>query len=107
MLEDGLRAIRSGEPGVEQGSEDASYQGYPDISDFVVSVEWTAQRLFNFLRATVHMGQAYPCQIEGRQVLLRHALRYSTGREIPTQVVENQAIRVSCSSGILLASYYQ
>jgi len=107
LLEDGLAAIRAGELGVEQNSIDASYQGYPDIADFAVSVEWTAQRLFNFMHATVHMGQAYPCQVEGRRVLLRHALSYSSDQEISTQAVENQTIRVFCTSGTLLASYYQ
>ncbi|MCW8962730.1 MAG: formyltransferase family protein [Gammaproteobacteria bacterium] len=107
LLEDGCAAIRAGELGAEQHSIDASYQGYPEIADFAVSVEWTAQRLFNFMRATEHMGQVYPCRIEGRQVLLRHALSYSSDQEIPTQAVENQTIRVSCTNGTLLASYYQ
>jgi methionyl-tRNA formyltransferase len=85
----------------------ASYYSYPQETDFIVSVEWPARRIFNFMRATEHWGRAYPCEVAGQRYQLKHALAYvaDSGSQLPDTVPN--VLNIACSQGILTASYYQ
>jgi len=106
LLNDGLPAVARGDTGGEQDEELASYQAFPEVTDFVVWTKWSAERIFNFMRATAHLGQSYACQIEGQDMQLRHALTYSSKTVSGFIVQQEDTIEITCSSGILLASYY-
>jgi methionyl-tRNA formyltransferase len=106
LLNDGLRAIQERAVGVKQSESDASYQTFPAKADFEVSVEWPARRIFNFMRATGHMGKPYDCWFQGKKLRLKHALAYSDGGIPDCSTDVGQVIELACSSGTLTASYY-
>ena len=107
LLVSGLDKIAAGEPGSTQQESQASYQPWPDAADFRVSSHWSARRIFNFMRATAHMGQAYPCELGGGELLLRHALDFSQDQSLLAGSLEPGSRLIDCSPGQLLASYYQ
>lgn len=107
LLASGLDKIVSGDTGTIQQESQASYQSYPDSADFRVSCEWPARRIFNFMRATAHMGQAYPCELNGSDLLLRHALDFSAEQPFAASNLEAGSHLIDCKPGQLLASYYQ
>ena len=106
LLNDGLRAVQERSVGIEQSDSNASYQTFPAKADFEVSVEWPARRIFNFMRATAHMGKSYDCWFQGHKLRLRHALAYSDGGKPECSTDADQVIELACSSGTLIASYY-
>ena len=106
LLAAGLAMIERGGNGLGQSSADASYQTYPEASDFTLSTQWTARRMYNFMRATAHFGQAYACRIEGQLWRLKHALEYTARGECAVEVDMTQVLKIDCAVGSLLASYY-
>ena len=107
LLASGLDQIASGDSGRSQIESEASYQPYPDADDFRISRTWPARRIFNFMRATAHMGQAYPCELEDGELVLRHALDFSDDQFPGVLRAEAGSLIIDCSPGQLLASYYQ
>jgi methionyl-tRNA formyltransferase len=107
LLDEGLDAIASFAAGTAQQESQASYQSYPAAEDFRVSTSWTARRIFNFMCATAHMGQAYPCRLEEGELSLRHALDFSNGKPLLVEELHRQTRLIDCAGGQLLASYHQ
>ena len=106
LLNNGLRAIQERSVGVEQSDSNASYQTFPAKVDFEVSIEWPARRIFNFMRATAHMGKPYDCRFQGKKLRLKHALAYSDSGKPDCSMDVDQVVALTCSSGNLIASYY-
>jgi len=106
LLNDGLQAIVERSAGIQQSEIDASYQTFPEIADFEVSVEWSARRIFNFMRATAHLGQPYHCRFQGKDLQLRRALAYSDEGKPDGLGDIGQIVEITCSTGTLVASYY-
>jgi len=106
LLENALPLISRQLRGEEQNEVDASYQTFPQQEDFEVSTAWPARRIFNFMRATAHMGQIYRCQYNGMDLRLRHALTYSADGISDGSVDPEITIEIACSPGTLVASYY-
>ena len=90
-----------------QEAEHASYQGYPRAGDFQVRTEWSARRIFNFMRATEHLGYPYPCQIEDKTHDLKHALLFSEDEAAELMPSKPGVLHLRCNPGLLVASYYQ
>jgi methionyl-tRNA formyltransferase len=106
LLDNGLRAIQERSVGVEQNDRNSSYQTFPARADFEVSTEWSARRIFNFMRATAHMGQPYDCRFQSEDLRLRHALAYFDDGKPNCSMDGDQIVELTCSSGTLVASYY-
>ncbi len=87
---------------IAQNERLANYQGFPSESDFAVSTQWTAKRIFNFIRATGEPGRVYPCNADGRVYPLVEAMAY---QEIgSTRVVATgSTITLPCSHGSITA----
>jgi methionyl-tRNA formyltransferase len=75
------RAIR----GLHEGSLEpypqptgGSYESWPVESDFHLSTTWSANRAFDFMRATAHWQRSYPVEVDGETVELTEALTVST-----------------------------
>ena len=64
-------------PATAQDATAASYHGYPQAADFALSADWSARRMYNFMRATGHWGNDYALTAHGKRYALKHALAYS------------------------------
>ncbi len=105
LFVDALAGGHTGQfPVREQDEERGSYQGSPGADDFWVASDWSARRLFNFIRGTGHWGHAYPIDIDGRQFLLREALAYTAddALSVPFELSGDE-IRIRCTPGTLHA----
>jgi methionyl-tRNA formyltransferase len=97
LLEHYLEEILSGKY-VEtiQSESEASYQSYPEDSDFTVSVSWTAKRLYNFICATAHWDKACPCEFDKQIYPLIEAVSYGDNRQFS---IKGKIITLPCSEG--------
>ncbi len=74
LIEAGLAMMENRQAGIPQDPAQASYQSFPAASDYTVSTQWSARRIYNFMRATAYQGQVYPCVVQDRTLRLQHAL---------------------------------
>ena len=80
----------------------ASYQGFPSESDFTVSNQWTAKRLFNFIRATSEPGRIYPCTVGGHVYPLLKAITYQENGSAK-MVATSTTVTIPCAQGYVIA----
>ena len=80
----------------------ASYQGFPSESDFAVSNQWTAKRLFNFIRATSEPGRIYPCTVGGHVYPLLKAITYQENGSAK-MVATSTTVTIPCAQGYIIA----
>jgi len=87
----------------EQESNNASYQSFPEISDYRVSVLWEAKHIYNFICAIEVPGTLFPCEIDGYIYYLIHAYSYQTkpydGMDNITILVKDETIFFACQDG--------
>jgi methionyl-tRNA formyltransferase len=92
----------------------ASRMSYPQANDFAINSQshqralkqYSAKNIFNFMRATAHFQQNYPCQLADKIVLLSTAISYHlTTENIPALIppLNDREIIIPCSDGYLLA----
>lgn len=87
-----------------QKESESSTMSFPTAADFEVSTSWTARRLYNFICATRHWGQCYPCTIDGTHFRLLTAISYRTTCETGQVPESNQGlIVVPCVDGTVTA----
>jgi len=105
LFTDAVELYRSGEPPLRVQEEAASsYNGPPGDADFRVSSEWSARRVFNFIRGTKGWRRPYPMRIGGHDYRLTDALGFAPGARLerPVTLSGNEA-RIQCSPGVLHA----
>lgn len=104
LLGDVLADLARGVVRRKPQSEGGSYFGYPDASDFALSVEWPARRAYNFMRATAARGLPYPVEINGRVEWLATADQYEPDLELDRPSVRHgRNILIRFHPGILYA----
>ncbi len=91
-------------PGQPQDETQASYQSFPRKEDFILSTDWSAKRMYNFIRAMQERGVHYPCVINGHAYYLTKAFSYQTGGETD-MAIEHQRINVPCWNGSVEAGF--
>ncbi len=89
-----------------QQASQASYQTYPEDSDFEIDTSWDVRRVFNFMRATEHWAKSYPCVVDGRNIELKHALIYTHDLQQPLLPDSTDVVEIIFPDGKLAASYY-
>jgi methionyl-tRNA formyltransferase len=90
-----------------QVAAEASYFGPPTAEDFRVSSDWSARRLFNFIRGTDRWGRPYPITLDGREYLLGQALAYSADGTLASPFeLSGERIRIRCAPGVLEATLW-
>lgn len=99
-----LYAAHSEPPTRAQDEAASSRYGSPGTDDFRVYTEWSARRVFNFMRGTRDWGQPYPIWVDGRDCPLLEALAYEPeawpGRS-PAR--DGDRVHIQCSPGLLHA----
>lgn len=108
VLVDVLQHVLGGEMLYHKQAPGGSYQPWPHAEDFVISAEWSARRIFNFMRATVVWGHPYLLDLDGTRWLLSDALSWSnyTALETPYEV-NGDIFTLRCSPGTVQARLYQ
>lgn len=105
-LENILNDYPEGVATTVQDTTQASYHSYPEPEHFEVSQDWSARRIYNFMRATDHWGRAYPCEVDGTRYDLKHALVYSKRGGVKLLPEQDGLLHINCATGTLAASYH-
>ncbi len=89
-----------------QDDSASSYFRNPVEEDFRVSNDWTARRVFNFMRGTEAYGRSYPVRLPDGEWRLRKALSYVEEGDLGKAFqVKGEEIRVQCRTGVLTAAF--
>lgn len=81
-----------------------SYFGFPNVGDFTLSVDWSARRAYNFMRATAGRGMPYPVEINGRIERLAVADHYEAELKLDRPSVRHgRNLVIRFNPGILYA----
>jgi len=83
----------------------ASYFPYPQKDDFTVDTSWSAQRAYNFMRATQVFGHVYHCQTGQHHFLLEQALDYDNNAMLTDVDVQANRLYIPFNEGVLIATY--
>lgn len=83
----------------------ASYYRYPEKQDFTIDTTWTAQRAYNFMRATQAFGHVYLCKSAGHDLLLEEALDYDNNTSLASVSVQGNRLYIPFNEGVLIATY--
>jgi methionyl-tRNA formyltransferase len=105
LLEENLREISQGEIAeLKQNESEASYMSYPGESDFEISPAWNARRMYNFICATTHWGNVYPCEIQGCVYQISEATSYMQMTSPETQFnIDKKVVTIPCADGVVSA----
>ncbi len=83
----------------------ASYFPYPQKDDFTVDTSCSAQRAYNFMRATQVFGHVYHCQTGQQHFLLEQALDYDNNATLTGVDVQANRLYIPFNEGVLIATY--
>ena len=83
----------------------ASYFPYPQKQDFTLNTAWSAQRAYNFMRATRAFGQVYHCQSGHYHLQLDEALDYDNNARLDSVEVQENRLIIPFNEGVLIATY--
>ncbi len=105
LLVNVLDAIAQGTAVRRPQSAEGSHQPLPSADDFTLSLDWTAQRAFNFMRGTAAWGILYEVFIDGERVGFSKAWSYSdSGGEPGTIGRVGERWEIGFAQGVLVAS---
>ncbi len=91
-----------------QAESASSYFPSPAEEDFRLSSDWSARRLFNFMRGTETWGRSYPLRLGERECRLCKAIAHVADGYLGDGFeTEGEEIRVQCSRGVLHATLEQ
>jgi len=108
VLVDVLHHVLGGELPYRKQPPGGSYQPWPHAEDFIISAEWSARRIFNFMRAMVVWGHPYILELNGERWLLSDALSWSNYATLEKPYeVSGEIFTLRCSPGTLQARLYQ
>lgn len=88
-----------------QDEKQASYYTYPEQQDFTVDTAWSAQRAYNFMRATQAYGYACHCKFGGFDLTLEQALDYDNNASLANVEVHGNRVYIPFNEGVLIATY--
>ena len=90
---------------IPQNADDASYYNYPESSDFVIDNRYSAQQIYNFMRATQAFSRPYLFQFDNYRFTLDAALDYDNNRCLETVEMQGNRLYIPCNEGVLIATY--
>ena len=104
LLVEVLDHVASGEIPYRKQPPGGQYQPYPRESDFMVSTEWSARRVYNFMRGTAVWGYPFRLEIEGEQFLLNDAISWSAHERLDQPYVRtDNDLLFQCTPGTVRA----
>lgn len=105
LFVEALALYAHGAPATRAQDEAASSRYRPPgADDFRVHAEWSARRVFNFMRGTRDWGRPYPIRVGGRDYPLLEALDYEPeARPGRSPARDGDRVHIRCSPGLLHA----
>lgn len=106
VLVDVLDHVASGEIPYRKQPPGGDYQPYPHEGDFVISLDWTARRAYNFMRATTVWGFPYLLELpDGQYLSLSDAVRWSPHEQLAELLVrlEDDQVLIQFNPGTVCA----
>lgn len=80
----------------------ASYLGFPQESDFYLLPQWSARRMYNFLRGNDHLGQYFYMNMAGSRITIKGVLAFDAEQTLSDPFVqEGDNIKIKSASGTL------
>ncbi len=70
-----------------------------------MNTAWSAQRAYNFMRATRAFGYVYHCQSDHYHLQLDEALDYDNNARLDSVEVEGNRLIIPFNEGVLIATY--
>jgi len=91
-----------------QDESRASYQSFPMEDDFIISTQWSARRIFNFMRANESPGLLFICLHRGERLHLYRALSWQAEAysDSAREQIKADEIILACASGYIHCSLY-
>jgi len=90
---------------IEQDKTKASYYSYPDYKDYELSTNWTAKRIYNFIKAYQNEDVYFLCQINKEKVKIINAISFQhlpynemNGEKV---IQHGDNIKFSCQAGYI------
>jgi methionyl-tRNA formyltransferase len=88
-----------------QNNQSASYQSFPNKSDYMVSTLWTAKRIYNFIKAYKGKGVSFLCDVNNKRLKLIDAYSYQEepykNMNSNTVVEEGELITFACKNSYI------
>jgi methionyl-tRNA formyltransferase len=104
LLSESIAALSRGAPTQPQ-SVIGSYHPWPGANDFRLDRHWTAQRAFNFMRATNGFSMGYRVSLPGEDLILAEALHVVPEAQIGGLASYNDtSVQIQFNPGVLTAS---
>ena len=82
-----------------------TYYPYPEKHDFTVDTSCSAQRAYNFMRATQVFGHVYHCESGQHHFLLEEAIDYDNNASQASVDVQGNRLYIPFNEGVLIATY--
>ena len=89
LLVEVLDHVASGEIPYRKQPPGGAYQPYPRESDFTLSLDWPARRVYNFMCGTAVWGYPYRLDVGGETLLLSDVVSWSAHEVLPAPVIRH------------------
>jgi len=87
---------------IKQNNTLCSYQTLPTAKDYFISSQWSAQRIYNFIRAYTLPNVIFICVINGITFKIARALSFNNEQSINQAYILNDGqITLNCAAGII------
>lgn len=99
-----LDHVAAGEIPYRKQPVGGSSQPWPNEEDFRMSIDWSARRIFNFIRGALVWGIPYRIDVAGEELVLSDAIAYSAYAALPAPIVrEGEDVIFQCTPGTVRA----
>lgn len=86
----------------QQAKESGQYYSYPVQDDYTLSTQWTAKRMFNFIKAFEEENISFPCMTNNQTFFIIEAIDYAVDSDCAFDLTDD-CITIPCSTGCVHA----
>lgn len=89
---------------IEQDADSASYHSLPQMKDYALNTDWSAEHAYNFIRGTDTPLDGYPIVVSGQQHHIASAMGFEAHQSLDNDIVHHaNHIAIQFSPGVLHA----
>ncbi|MBK8046084.1 MAG: hypothetical protein IPK16_02495 [Anaerolineales bacterium] len=107
LLTQVLDRVADGEIPYHKQPPGGSTQPYPQEADFSIDLDWSAHRIYNFMRATAVWGYAFTVEVDGAIYRLTEAISWSPYGQLGQTMSQDASdtVLLQCNPGVVLARF--
>ena len=107
LLTQVLERVADGEIPYHKQAPGGSSQPYPQEADFSIDLDWSAQRIYNFMRATAIWGNPFTVEVDGETYRLTEAISWSPYGQLgqAMSMEGSNQVLLQCNPGVVLARF--